>query len=120
MRARFEDIVKQGKQYSGKHIKMFLLTEPTEDNGNGDIIYAVTSKVRTKPRRNRIKRLMRESVRLLQREGITIFRPGYCSACVLLYSTRDTTEYKRLRLSDVQPEIQQLFQRVLFERKPSQ
>ena len=61
----FRNVLKRGKYYSGKYIDIYVLKDKKRINRIG---IAVSTKVAKAVKRNRIKRLIRENYRLIEKD----------------------------------------------------
>ena len=61
----FQNVYRKGKSYANKYLVMYVLKNETEENRIG---ISVSKKVGNSVSRNRIKRLIKENYRLLEKD----------------------------------------------------
>ena len=96
----FKYVFLKGKYYSGKNIEAFILKNSTQTNKLG---LAISKKIGKSTKRNKIKRLLRESYRLREEE----LKNGY--TFVFLWKKTKPVEYANF--SNVMEDVGEIFKK---------
>jgi ribonuclease P protein component len=108
----FTTVIASGKTLVVRPVRLFYVVEKTSSPGVL-IGFAVSRSIRGSVRRNRIKRLLRESYRL-QKQPLMHALQNYGSAVssVLMYVGPNPEKASLLRLDDVRTQVGELLERL--------
>jgi ribonuclease P protein component len=105
MNYEFSRVYQKGRYLSGRHVVLHYLRRNGKINRLG---VTASSKITGSVKRNRLKRLLRESYRLIESDVLT----GYD----LILVGRESQEQPNLHL--LQPEVRHLIRRAGLQRQP--
>jgi ribonuclease P protein component len=108
----FTTVIASGKTLIVRPVRLFYVVEETSSSGVR-VGFAVSRSIRGSVRRNRIKRLLRESYRLQKQPLMHALQNcGSAISSVLMYVGPNPEKASLLRLNDVQTQVGELLERL--------
>lgn len=112
----FSEILGKGTRVHGTHILGYILSVDSDFNAGVPVRvgFAVRRQVTPAADRNRVRRLMREAYRVNKEKLVAFARErGVYFSIVLLLKANQSTDVRRLTLSDIEKDIQKTVEAVL-------
>lgn len=97
----FKYIFQKGKYFSGKYIELYIKKNKTSKNLLG---IAISKKIAKSVKRNRIKRLIRENYRLLEKE----LKPG--NSIIILWKKK--SPISEATFANIEDDLKNIFQKL--------